>query len=345
MKKIYRGALIGCGYASWFQLTGWSRIDNAEIVAVSSRNQVSADKRASEFTIPVVYTDYREMLDQEDLDFVDIATPPIVHGGMVREAARRGLHVICQKPIAETMSELDSIIVDCRDNGVRFMVNENARFQPWFRKIKSIIEKGTIGTPFYAHFDCRARMSLPKLNFGGQPLLAEMPRMIIFELGTHYIDTLRYLFGEPESVYCTHRRVSPYIEGEDTAQTIVKTGGVDVMIDLSWASVPVTDRKGRISWGIYQVEGDKGTIRVDQKGHLKVFTDSGVTDEIQFPEDSEVIGYTEAQRHFVDCLETGIVFETSGEETAKTMEVVFGAYESSRSETVYRVGIDKERLD
>ena len=93
-KDSLRGVLIGCGYASWFQLEAWKRIPSVEIVAVSSRNIENAQKRAAEFNIPQVYTDYREMLDTEVFDFVDISTPPVVHLEMIKESAERGFHVL-----------------------------------------------------------------------------------------------------------------------------------------------------------------------------------------------------------------------------------------------------------
>ncbi|MFH1927367.1 MAG: Gfo/Idh/MocA family oxidoreductase [Chloroflexota bacterium] len=346
MSKIYRGALIGCGYASRFQLIAWARIEEAKIVAVSSRTREKAERRAAEFGVPAVYADYRKMLDAEALDFVDIATPPAPHLEMVSEAARRGLPILCQKPIAASLAELQEMIRVCHQAGVTFMVNENCRFQPWFRKMKTLLDAGAIGQPYYANFTSRARATLPIADFGVRPWFAEMPRFVNYELGVHYLDTLRYLFGEAESVYAQMRRVSQYIEGEDLTTLMLKMGEVTAVVDMSWVSIPIWEDIGekKVSWGECRIEGTEGTLHLDTGGLLRLITDEGEK-RFPFPPNSEVLGYQGAQQHFIDCLRSGEESETSGSETVKTMELVFGAYDSAEHDRIYRVGNDLERLE
>jgi D-apiose dehydrogenase len=338
-----RGALIGCGYASRFQLKAWSQIEDVEIVAVSSRNQDQAQARATEFSIPAFYTDYRQMLDDEMLDFIDIATPPSVHLEMVKASAERGLHVLCQKPIAETLSELREMIQICEDSGVNFTVNENGRFQPWFRKMKSLIEAGAIGHPFYSNFTSRWRGALEDPPFQDQPFFATMPRLIIYELGVHFLDTLRYLFGEANSVFARKARISPAIQGEDLAIITLDMDDLLAVVDLSWASLPAKENAKSITWGEVVIEGDAGTLSLTMDGHLHLHT---MTRQqiFAFPDHSEVLGYQNAQQHFIDSLRSKQEAEISGREMVKTMELVFGAYDSATNGTNYRVTLDIERL-
>jgi len=341
----YRGALIGCGHVSQFHLMAWSCIAEAEIVAVSSRTREKAEQRAAEFNVPAVHTDYRAMLDAESLDFVDIATPPVVHLEMVAEAAGRGLNVLCQKPVAATLAELREMIRICDQAGVLFMVNENCRFQPWFRKMKTLLDEGAIGRSYYANFLNRARTTLPVMHEGGQKgLFVSMPRFITFELGVHYLDTLRYLFGEANSVYAQMRRVSPHVAGEDVATLTLQVGELTAVVDMSWASIPTWEAKQQVSWGDYRIEGEGGTLHLGVDGLLRLITDHGV-ERFQFPADSTVQGYQATQQHFVDCLRSGAEPETSGPETLKTMELVFGAYDSAVHDRLYRVGDDLGHLD
>lgn len=342
--KAYRGALIGCGHVSWFHLTAWSRIEDVEIVAVSNRTREKAERRAAEFNVPAVYSDYRAMLDAESLDFVDIATPPVVHLEMVTEAAHRGLQVLCQKPIAATLAELRHIMQICDQAGVTFMVNENCRFQPWFRRVKELLDEGAIGQPRYANFLNRARMTLPVMRAGSQQhLFANMPRFVNYELGVHYLDTLRYLFGEADSVYAQMHQLSQEVMGEDLATIIVKMGQVTAVVDMSWATTPTWKVERSVSWGEYRIEGLGGTLYLRKDGLLRLITDEG-EEQVQFPPDSEVRSYQATQQHFIDCLRSGTEPETSGPETLKTMELVFGAYDSAEHNRVYRVGPDLERL-
>jgi len=342
--KTLRGVLIGCGYASWFQLEAWRQIPNVEIAAVSSRNLDNARARAKEFDIQQVYTDYRAMLDSVECDFVDISTPPLVHLDMINEAAGREMHVLCQKPIANSLQELGEMITICEDAGVRFMVNENGRFQPCFRKMKDMIADGDIGNPFHANFSYYARVTLPKLDAGGQShLFSTMPRLIIFELGVHALDSMRYLFGEPISVYAQVDQVGNGIVGEDVASLMLRMEGIQANVNMSWASLPQRSYDTNASWGEYCISGEKGTLLLERNGLLHQITDDQ-EDTIKLPEEGELLGYVGAQRHFYDCMISGKPFETSGKETMKTMELVFGAYKSAQKNEVYWVGKNVDQL-
>src|SRR5205085_8299682 len=92
----------------------------------------------TQFGIAKCYTRWTEMLDQERPDFVDIITPPETHEEMCAFASRRGIHVICQKPLAPTFEQAAGIVETAQAAGVRFMVHENWRWQPWYRKIKQV---------------------------------------------------------------------------------------------------------------------------------------------------------------------------------------------------------------
>lgn len=188
----YQGALIGCGHVSRKQLWAWQQIETANIVAVCDLEIKKAKQRALEFGIPGIYTEYRLMLDQVALDFVDIATRPGTHLDLVTAAADRWLNVLCQKPLAATLVEARRMVAACQKAGVTFMVNENARHQAWFRQLKKLLDDGALGVPHYARFEERSRSSLPSPTFDEQPYLQEMPRLIGYEMGTH-------LYGQHQS--------------------------------------------------------------------------------------------------------------------------------------------------
>ncbi len=144
MPKL-KGACIGAGYFSHFQYEAWQRIPEVELVAFSNRDPVKAAAVSERFGLSRLYVDYREMLDKEKPDFVDVITPPPSHAEICREAARRGIHVICQKPLAPTWQEARDIVENAARAGIRFMVHENFRFQPWHRQLYHLIEDGGFG--------------------------------------------------------------------------------------------------------------------------------------------------------------------------------------------------------
>ena len=149
MKKL-RGVCLGAGYFSRFQYEAWARLPEVEIVALANRDVTKAQAAAAQHGIPRAYawSDLAAMLDAEKPDFVDIITPPETHLEVVRLAADRGIAVICQKPVAPTWDECVAVVETARRAGVRFMVHENFRWQPWYREMRRQIDAGTIGELF-----------------------------------------------------------------------------------------------------------------------------------------------------------------------------------------------------
>lgn len=336
-----KGILVGCGWISTNHLKAWSQVSGVDIVALVDSDIVKARARAAEFDIPHTYGSLADALASLTIDFVDIATPPASHLQLVTDVADAGLAVLCQKPIAPTMGELDQMGAACDAADVLFMVNENGRFQPWMQALKSQIDAGAIGRPFHLSITSRWRSSLPEPDFGGQPYFVDMPRLMIYEMGVHFLDTQRYLIGESSQLYAQTHRASPHLAGEDMATVVLKGDGITSVIDMSWASVATEEG---ITWGNFRVEGEKGTLHLRRDGVLRVLTDEGVVHEESFGAETVLQGFRNAQQHFVDCLISGEESQTSGRQTLKTMELVFGAYESARSGEVYRVGMDVEKL-
>jgi len=340
-----RGVLIGCGYASGHQLTAWANITEATIVAVSSRTRASAETRAEEFGIPDVYGDLSTMLDSVKPDFVDIATPPDSHRELVEIAAERGVDILCQKPAAATLAELRHMVDVCSGAGVQFVVNENGRFQPWYRRIHEIVHtERRLGDLRSIRMESRAALTMPEPDFGAQPFFATMERLIIFELGVHHLDTLRYLLGEASTISATTKRISPSILGEDEAVLISDHGGVTATVDMSWARPPAGGSvKNAESWASVQIGGSTGTLALGYDGSLAIGGTPSVSDDWR-GSNGEQAGYQAMQQHFVDSLKGGFEAETSGRETLKTMELVFGAYQSAATGRPYRIGADRSSL-
>lgn len=323
-----KGGLIGCGYISRAQLQAWSEIDSAEIVAVCDLDIQKANERAQEFGIPRVYSDLNKMLDDGGLDFIDIATRPATHLQLVRSAVQHSLPVLCQKPLADTMSEAEDIVRMCKQAEVPLMVNENGRHQAWFRKIKELLEAGRLGVPQYARFESRWRASLPVPDFEGQDYFIDMPLLYVFEMGVHSLDTARFLFGEADTIYAQTKRVSPHIKGEDTALVIANFGPLTWLMDGNFFSY--TEPLEHITWGPVRVEGTEGTVILEDNGSLILYGEQE-PERWLFPQDTIAQSFAATQGHFIDCLQSGERFETSGEETLKTMALVFAAYKSSET--------------
>ncbi len=273
------------------------------------------------------------MLDQEKPDFVDVITPPPSHQAICAEAAKRGIHIICQKALAPTFDEAKAIVADAAAAAVRFMVHENFRFQPWYREIKRQILAGAIGQPHSLAF--RSRMGdgwgenayIPR-----QPYFREYPRLLVFENGVHFIDTYRYLLGEIARVTAWHRRLNPVIKGEDCALVVFEfANGVIGEWDANRYN-ETTARNPRYTFGEFLVEGSEGSIRLAADSRLTVQRLGKAEAEISYERaDRNFAGdccyFT--QRHFVDRLLDGEPFETSGGEYLKTLTVQEAVYRAA----------------
>jgi predicted dehydrogenase len=330
-----RGVGVGAGYFSAYQYEAWSRIPEVEIVAISNRTESKARAMMERFSIPRYYRDLREMIDSERPDFVDIITPPETHYEYCECAASRGVSVICQKPLAPSFEESRRIVETCRASGVRFMVHENWRWQPWYREVKRIQERGDIGEFTHLYFRMRTGDGWGENAYlDRQPFFREYPRLLVYETGVHFVDTFRYLLGEVETVYARLRRLNPVIRGEDAGQVLFAFRGG------AWAS---WDANRYNETDAPNPRYTFGAMRIDATGgHLELGTDSAITvkpiggptrvheyerRDVNFAGDCCYF----LQRHFVDCFLGGCEFESSGEDYLETLRVVDAIYESADS--------------
>jgi predicted dehydrogenase len=330
--NYWRGGMIGAGAWAANQLEAWQGVPGAQIVALCDRHPERIQPMADRFGISRIYLDFSEMLAREELDFVDICTRPYSHARLVREAAGKGLQILCQKPFCTSMKEAEEVVAECEQAGVRLMVNENFRWQAWYRKTKELLQEGVIGKPYQAKIQERCRATLPRFG-SAQAYMAEMPRLILYEMGVHYLDTLRFLIGEPETVTARLHHISPFMQGEDVQIILLAYPELTALIDSSWASVPVPvwdlpigAREALIAR--LEVDGPLGTIFLGPDGSLHLYRD-GEHQEWLFPDTTEAESRAAAQRHFVTCLDSGAEFETSGRETLKTMALVWSCYQSA----------------
>jgi predicted dehydrogenase len=195
-------AVLGTGFWSNFQIAAWQEVGGVDLVAVYNRTVSKAEKVAARFNVPRAYDDAEQLLESEKLDFVDIITEIDAHAPFVKLAARHGLPVICQKPMAPDLPTAEDMVDSCRKAGVPFFVHENWRWQTPIRSLRQVLDEGRIGIPFRARVDMISGFPV----FDNQPFLKTLRNFIITDLGSHILDVARVLFGEAGSVYCrTHK--------------------------------------------------------------------------------------------------------------------------------------------
>ncbi len=327
-----KGVMIGAGYFAQFQAEAWRRIPCVKITAVADVEPEKARKFAERWQIARPYSDVEQMFEAEKPDFVDIVTRPQSHPALTALAAGRGAHVICQKPMAPTWEECVGMVNTCAANNVRLMIHENWRWQPWFREIKRLIDAGAFGELIYAGFVMRNGDGRGDEPYLAQPYFREMERLLVYEMGVHFLDTFRYLVGEIASVYCQLKRFNPVIKGEDCAlaQLGFENGALGV-IDANRFNGRDYPNK---TLGDFTLEGERAKIRATPGGEL-FLTDYG-RDEVVHEFANSEQGYKgdsvrAAQEHYVSCLRSGKRSESEGEEYLKTVAAVFACYDSAET--------------
>lgn len=326
------GGLIGCGFFASNHLNAWSDVTGARIAALCDQDEAKLRAAGQEFGIDALYTDAREMLDQETLDFVDIVTTVPSHRSLVELTAARGLDIICQKPFAENLADARAMVTAASAAGKTLMVHENFRWQSAVRTVIEGVRAGQIGTPFF----CRASFRSGYDVYSGQPYLAEGARFIIEDLGIHVLDIARALMGDAVRVAATTARINQTIKGEDVATILIThTSGMTSVVDCSYATRRSPETFPET---LLEIDGEAGTLRLDAGYRLTIQTERGAEQRDVSPklhawaempwhniQDSVVT----IQQHFIDCLSAGQMPETSGADNLKTLELVEAAYVSA----------------
>ena len=330
-----KGVALGAGYFSRFQYEAWTRIPEVRITAIYNRTESKAREMMAAYGVPRYYSDWREMVDREQPDFADIITPPETHEEMCDVLAGRGVLIICQKPLAPTLEASRRIVERAKAAGVRFMVHENWRWQPWYRKIKSIQQDGGIGE--FTHLYFRMRMGDgwgERAYLDRQPFFRDYPRLLVYETGVHFVDTFRYLLGEVVEVYANLRRLNPVIQGEETGQVFFRfENGATAIWDANRYN-EVESPSPRFTFGELRIDAMKGHLTMDTESNIRIKHLGEPGHDVDYPRTALNFAgdcvYT-TQRHFVDCFLSGGEFESNGDDYLRTLRVVEAIYESAQS--------------
>jgi D-apiose dehydrogenase len=334
MKKL-RGVCLGAGYFSRFQYEAWTRIPEVEIVALANRSLDKAREAAALHRIYCAYAwaDLAVMLDTEKPDFIDIITPPETHLEVVQLAAARGIAIICQKPVAPTWEECVAVVETARRSGVRLMIHENFRWQPWYREMRRQLDVGTLGE--LLSVSVRTRLGdgwQEDAYLARQPFFRTYPRLFVYETGVHFLDTFRFLGGEITSVYARLQKRNPAIEGEDAAQIVCGfASGATAILDASRYNEADT-ADARYTFGLVRLDGSEGHLELDLEGNLTLKLLGQPSRRIDYPRTRE--GFAgdcvyAIQRHFVDRMLDGAPFENTGEDYLKSTALMEACYHSS----------------
>ncbi len=314
-------AIVGMG--------GWGRVlfkhfhngANSTVAAVCSLDPADIGGMA-EYGIRH-YTDLDTLLESEEVDALVVATPPTEHRRAAVAAAKRGIHVFCEKPMAVSVEDSDAMIEACAQAGVLLMVAVKHRFAKAFSTLKD--RSMDLGNPLWAMYT----YPLWQVEDPGWKFREDGCRGIVVENMVHAIDALRYLVGDVARVYAEGGNfVFTGVEPPDSAIATFRfrngaIGGLgggctsDRRISKEYLDI-------HYEHGVAQVSG-----RLDHPYHLSILMRDGESVEQYFFDGSD--GVAEEVRHFIECVERNEQPLCTGTDGKRAVQIALAIIESIRS--------------
>ena len=302
MEKLELGiCLIGCGRAGMIHARNFmNKVPNAHMAAVVDVMEDAAKAAAAELGIPVWNTDYRKVLDNEDIHAVIVVSPTNLHKDIVIDCANAKKHIFCEKPMAINTQECDEMIEACEKNGVKLQIGFMRRHDSSFKEAKRLLEEGSIGDLVQIH-SCTRGPSKPRSWMYD----IKKSNGILAEVNSHDIDAIRWFSGsEIKELYAVagnFRNPEAALQYPDYYDSVLMNGifenGVQFSIDGAAyvqygydSKMEVIGTKGVIHVGRSDAEFvqcttvENGTSTPFITSWMKLFLDAYLAEDISFVE-------------------------------------------------------------
>ncbi|MEM9320152.1 MAG: Gfo/Idh/MocA family oxidoreductase [Pseudomonadota bacterium] len=331
-----RVACLGAGYFANFQLDAWVRLDRVELVGIADLNPARAAQAALAYGT-ASYPSLEDMLATTKPDILDIAVPPEGHAEAIATGLDHGPSaIICQKPFCTSLAEAERMTTIAQRAGIRLIVHENFRFQPWYRTIREALRDGQIGTPQNLTFRLRTGDGQgPQAYLDRQPYFQTMPRFLVHETCVHWIDVFRFLLeADPTAVYADLRQLNAAIAGEDAGHLIFDfPDGARAIFDGN-RLLDHPAENPRLTLGEAVIEGPRGCLTLDGYGCVtqRPFGKQQAT-TLLAPQAWQGFGgdcVYQLQSHVVAALLDGNPIENEAQDYLVVRRVEEGAYRSSQ---------------
>lgn len=345
MNAPIRLATVGTGYFSRFQYAAWARLPEVELVAICNRDPQSAKELAEQYDVADTFQDFELMLDTVKPDLVDIITPPVTHVAYVMACIERNIPVICQKPFTPSLADAKALVDQIKARNATVIIHENFRFQPWYTKIREVLNEGLLGELYQIRFALRPGDGQgPEAYLERQPYFQQMERFLVNETAVHLIDVFRYLFGEVESTYADLRRINPAIKGEDAGLIIFKfENGARGIFDGNRLSDHKAKNR-RLTMGEMQIEGEHGCLFLNGDAELS-FRRHGENEEQKIPykwQNQDFGGdcVYRLQQHVVEHFVSGAQLMNTASDYIANIMIADAAYVSDKTSACIRPQIE-----
>jgi predicted dehydrogenase len=267
-EKMIRVGVIGTGFGSLVQIPGFQRSPGVQVVAVASGRAERAQEVARSYGL-TGYADYRQMLAEQELDLVSIATPPYLHHEMALAVLAHGRNVLCEKPFARNLPEAHQMLAAAKRAGVVHGVDHEFRYLPARIRLKELVDEGYLGELRVVRMSALAdNLMDPRGRPWSWWSQKEKAGGILGALGSHLIDSLSWWFGEIVDVAAqldTFVKSRPLPDGSEwrevtaddqVAGLLRLANGAQVSFLVSGVTRPGGSR--------FEAYGSEGTLIIDE---------------------------------------------------------------------------------
>jgi len=314
---LLRWGIIGCGNVA--EHKGGPplySVDDSELIAVMRRDRAKAEDFAKRHGAKRIYTNVQQLLADDEINAVYIATPPNLHCEQTTLAAHSGKHVLCEKPMAMTVDECQLMVDVCSDAGVSLMIAYYRNHYQNVVKMKTLMDEGSIGDVVLARINCTAYFNPNRNDLKNWRLSPEISGGgVLMDIGSHRISLLQYLMGHIASAQGYAETVHIDAAVDDSAVFSLRfESGAHAVANINWN---VGVRKDDV-----EVYGTAGCLKCSplNSGNLTLETKSdGIVDLIQPPLPHTHTGLVE---NFINHLKKGEPIRCSGESGLQTNAII-----------------------
>lgn len=285
--------LVGVGGISGAHIPAWEEMADAELVALCDIRP----ERMEKFSDKRCYTDFDEMLANEELDILDICLPTYLHADFAVKAMEKGINVITEKPISLKEEDIDRVYKTAEKNNVKFMVAQVLRFWPEYELLKEIYETqkyGKLLSGTMTRLGC-----YPKWSWDGWMMDEKRSGLVPFDLHIHDLDFMVYAFGMPKVAHQFRSK----LPDQDFISLSYDFGDFQINSEASWYATcyPFTaEFRFQFENAVVANENGKMLIHLRDDQRIDLSEDAeGDTGDINLPKSD---AYANEINYFADCV-------------------------------------------
>ncbi len=285
--------LVGVGGISGAHIPAWEEMADAELVALCDIRP----ERMEKFSDKRCYTDFDEMLANEELDILDICLPTYLHADFAVKAMEKGINVITEKPISLKEEDIDRVYKTAEKNNVKFMVAQVLRFWPEYELLKEIYETkkyGKLLSGTMTRLGC-----YPKWSWDGWMMDEKRSGLVPFDLHIHDLDFMVYAFGMPKVAHQFRSK----LPDQDFISLSYDFGDFQINSEASWYATcyPFTaEFRFQFENAVVANENGKMLIHLRDDQRIDLSEDAeGDTGDINLPKSN---AYANEINYFADCV-------------------------------------------